>query len=102
MERARDAHQSVPAAVNARVPKGLAVVAYGLHGLLPTGQVRGVQRDTPPEKVDRLLRARLGQELRVLVLRMDADTGHIFVSERLPAGRQLSLPLVLASAVGAE
>ncbi len=81
----------MPAIVQARVPKGLAVLVYGLHGLLPTGQVRGVRRSTPPAEVNALLRARLGQELRVNVLRLDPDTGHIFVSERVPAGRQLPL-----------
>jgi len=77
--------------VQARVPKGLAVVIYGLHGLLPTGQVRGVRRRTPQAEVDRLLRQRLGQELRVNVLRLESDTGHLFVSERVPVGYQLPL-----------
>jgi hypothetical protein len=62
-----------------------------LNGLLPTGQVRGVRRGTPPIQVDALLRARLGQQLRVNVLRLEAETGHIFVSERVPSGQQLSL-----------
>ncbi len=31
---------SVPAVVQARVPKGLAISMYGLNGLLPIGQVR--------------------------------------------------------------
>jgi ribosomal protein S1 len=83
----------VPASVQTRVSKGLAVSIYGLNGLLPTGQVRGIQRDTPAERVDRLLRTHLGQELRVDVLRLDPDAGHIFVSERRPAGHQLPLPL---------
>ena len=39
------------------------------------------------------MRARLGRELRVEVLGVDADTGHVFVSEQVPAGRQLNLPL---------
>src|SRR5947209_852770 len=91
LEVARDERGSVPAMVQTRVPKGLAVVIYGLHGLLPTGQVRGVRRRTPQAEVDRLLRQRLGQELRVNVLRLESDTGHIFVSERVPAGYQLSL-----------
>jgi ribosomal protein S1 len=81
----------VPAIVQARVPKGLAVVIYGLYGLLPTGNVRGVRRNTPPDQVDVLLRARLGQELQVKVLRLDPDTGHVFLSERIPAGYQLPL-----------
>jgi transcription antitermination factor NusA-like protein len=91
LEVARDERRSVPAMVQTRVPKGLAVVIYGLHGLLPTGQVRGVRRRTSQAEVDALLRQRLGQELRVNVLRVEPDTGHIFVSERVPAGYQLRL-----------
>jgi N utilization substance protein A len=91
LEVARQEHRSVLAIVQARVPKGLAVVIYGLHGLLPTGKVRGVRRTTPAAEVDALLRARLGQELHVNVLRLDPDPGHIFVSERVPAGYQLPL-----------
>jgi hypothetical protein len=41
--------------------------------------------------VDVLLRQHLGQEIQVNVLRLYPDTGHIFVSERLPAGYQLRL-----------
>ena len=93
LDAARLEHRSVPASVQARVSKGLAVSIYGLNGLLPIGQVRGIRRETPAQRVDAILRARLGQELRVDVLRMDADAGHIFVSERRPAGRQLPLPL---------
>jgi len=93
LDIARREHQSVPATVQSRVTKGLAMSIYGLHGLLPTGQVRGVRRNTPPEQVDVLLRERLGQELQVNVLRLDSDTGHIFVSERMPGGVQLPLPL---------
>jgi len=84
-------HTSVPAVVQARVPKGLALSIYGLSGLLPIGQVRGVRRSSPAETVDNLLRERLGHELRVDVLRLDADTGQIIVSERVAAGRQLPL-----------
>jgi transcription antitermination factor NusA-like protein len=91
LEVARQEHRSVPATVQARVPKGLAVVVYGLNGLLPTGQVRGVQRGTPRAEVDLLVRARLGQEMWVNVLRLEPEMGHIFVSERIPAGYQLSL-----------
>jgi hypothetical protein len=82
----------VLASVQARVSKGLAVSIYGLNGLLPIGQVRGIRRETPAERVDQVLRARLRQELRVDVLRLDSDTGHIFVSEQRPSGRQLRLP----------
>jgi hypothetical protein len=91
LEVARQEHRSVPAVVEARVPKGLAVVVYGLSGLLPTGQVRGARRSTPPPQVDALLRARLGQELRVNVLRLEAETGHFFVSERVLDGYQSPL-----------
>ena len=91
LEVARDERGSVPAMVQTRVPKGLAVVIYGLHGLLPTGQVRGVRRRTPQAEVDAQLRERLGQELQVNVLRLEPDSGHIFVSERVPAGYQLRL-----------
>jgi transcription antitermination factor NusA-like protein len=93
LEDARLQKRSVPAGVQSLVPKGLAVSMYGLYGLLPTGRVRGVHRKSSPTQVDRALRGRLGQELRVEVLRMDPDTGHIFVSEQVPAGRQLVLPL---------
>jgi transcription antitermination factor NusA-like protein len=98
VESARQQRRSVPAVVQARVPKGLTVSIYGLNGLLPTGQVRGIHRNTPADQVDVVLRRRLGEEIRVDVLRMDPDTGHIFVSERLPAGRQLPLPLPGAGA----
>ena len=91
LEAAHAEHRSVPAIVQARVPKGLALLIYGLNGLLPIGQVRGVRRSTPAETVDGLLRQRLGHELRVDVLRLDADTGQIIVSERVPFGRQLAL-----------
>jgi ribosomal protein S1 len=97
LETARQEHRSVPAEVGSRVTSGLAVSIYGLNGLLPTGQVRGVHRNTPAETVDVLLRKRLGQALQVHVLRLDADTGHVFVSERAPAGRQLPLPLLSAA-----
>ena len=98
LENARQERRSVPAVVQARVPKGLAVSIYWLNGLLPTGQVRGVHRSTLAGQVDVVLRGRLGQEIPVDVLRMDPDTGHIFVSEHLPAGRQLPLPLPGAAA----
>jgi hypothetical protein len=92
LEAAREEGRSLPAEVTRRLPRGLAVIVYGLHGLLPTGQVRGVRRGLPSGRVDALLRQRLGQELQVVILRLDPDAGHIFVSERLPAGRQLPLP----------
>jgi hypothetical protein len=53
-----------------------------------------VKRTTPPELVEGHIRERLGQELQVLVLRLDADGGRVFVSERAPPGRQLRLPLL--------
>jgi transcription antitermination factor NusA-like protein len=84
-------HQSVPAIVEARVAKGLAVTIYGLNGLLPTGRVRGIRRSTTPDDVDAILRSQLGREIQVNVLRLDSDSGQVFVSEREPAGRQLPL-----------
>jgi hypothetical protein len=98
LETARLERRSVPAEVGSRVASGLAVSIYGLNGLLPIGQVRGIHLDTPAETVDVLLQERLGQELQVHVLRLDADTGHMFVSERTPADRQLVLPLFAATA----
>jgi transcription antitermination factor NusA-like protein len=84
-------HQSAQATVQARVARGLSVSIYGLNGLLPIGQVRGVHRHTSPESVDAILRSRLGEDIQVAVLRLDSDTGQVFVSERQPAGRQLLL-----------
>jgi transcription antitermination factor NusA-like protein len=55
LELARQERRSVPVMVVARVSKGLAVQVYGLNGLLPIGQVRGVRRHTPPAQVDMLL-----------------------------------------------
>jgi hypothetical protein len=46
-----------------------------------------------PWELTTLMRERLGQQLYVYVRRVDADTGHFFVSERSPAGRQLPLPI---------
>jgi transcription antitermination factor NusA-like protein len=83
--------QSVPAIVNARVAKGLAVTIYGLHGLLPIGQIVGVRRSTPPREVDTLIQRLLGKELQVIVLKLDPDEGHIFVAERPSQARQLTL-----------
>ena len=91
LEVAQREHGSVPASVETRVTKGLAVSIYGLNGLLPTGQVGGIRRDTPIETVDSILREKLGQESQVL--RLDADTRHMYVSERRPAGWQLAPPL---------
>ncbi len=93
LDAARATGRSVPAEVTARVPKGLALTVYGLHALLPTGRIRGIRRGTPANEVDTVLREHLGKTLQVGVLRLDADAGHIFVSERVPAGRQLSLPI---------
>jgi hypothetical protein len=67
------------------------MVICGLHGLLPTGQLRGVRPKTPLAEAEALLRQHLGQELRVNVLRLESETGRIFVSERAPAGYQLPL-----------
>ena len=91
LKAAHAEHRSVPAMVQARVPKGLALSIYGLNGLLPIGQVTGIRRSTSAETVDAILRQHLGHELRVDVLRIDSDTGQIIVSERLSPGRQLPL-----------
>ena len=89
----RDA-SAVPAEITSRTPKGLPVRVYDLNGLLPFGQIRGVKRDTSA----RLLEAEIGRvrrdDLKVKVLRMDADHGTIFVSERVPHGEQPRLPLL--------
>jgi ribosomal protein S1 len=91
LETAQEQDRSVLADIQARVPKGLAVAIEGLNGLLPTGQVHGVRRSTPQPRVDILLREHLGQEIQVRLLRLDPDSGQIFVSERAAAGRQLPL-----------
>ena len=91
LEAAHAERRSVPATVQSRVPKGLAVVTYGLNALLPTGQVVGVRRQTPADRVDMLLRQMLGHEVQVNVLRLDPDEGRVFVSERLPAATQSRL-----------
>jgi transcription antitermination factor NusA-like protein len=93
LEDALYERRSVPADVVALLPKGLSVTVYGLHALLPTGQVQGVRRNTAPQTVEKILHQRLGHEIQVLVLRLDADAGHVFVSERMSAARQLRLPL---------
>jgi hypothetical protein len=93
LEVANREHRSVPASVDSRVAKGLALSIDGLNALLPTGQVRGVRRETPAEQVDLMMRERLGQELQVHVLRLDPDSGHVFVSERSLGGKQLALPI---------
>jgi ribosomal protein S1 len=72
-------------------PRGWQSQSIDSNGLLPTGQVAGVRRSTPSPTVDDILRERLGQEIQVRLLRMDPDSGRIFVSERVAAGRQLPL-----------
>src|SRR6185369_13978880 len=84
LEVARDQRRSVPATVQSRVAKGLTLTIYGLNALLPTGQVVGVRRSTPADRVDRLLRSMLGSDIQVNVLRLDPDEGRIFVSQRQP------------------
>jgi hypothetical protein len=91
LEVAHEQSISVPASVQSRVSKGLAVEVYGLNALLPVGQVVGVHRTTRADRVDQVLRQLLGQDVQVNVLRLDPDEGRIFVSERLPAARQLPL-----------
>lgn len=91
LEVARDQSISVPATVQTRVSKGLAVEVYGLNALLPVGQVVGVDRGTRADTVDQVLGQLLGRHIQVNVLRLDPDEGHVFVSERVPAARQLQL-----------
>jgi transcription antitermination factor NusA-like protein len=93
LEAAQSDSRSVHAEVPGSAPKGLRVQVYGLNGLLPFGQISGVKRNTPPEVVAAKVQRRLRQELEVTVLRLDPDQGTIIVSERVPAGRQLRLPL---------
>lgn len=93
LDIARKQQRHVLAEVIGRLPKGLSVEVYGLHALLPTGQVQGVRRSTPSAAVNDILHQRLRQQILVQVLRLDADAGSIFVSERVPSGRQLELPL---------
>jgi transcription antitermination factor NusA-like protein len=93
LEAAQSDSRSVRAEVLGSAPKGLRVQVYGLNGLLPFGQISGVKRNTPPQVVAAKVQHRLRQELEVTVLRLDPDQGTIIVSERMPAGRQLRLPL---------
>jgi ribosomal protein S1 len=85
--------QPVRAQVVGRAPKGLRVQVHGLNALLPLGQLRNVKRATPPEVVEAKIQHRLGHDLEVNVLRLDPERGTIVVSERVPAGRQLRLPM---------
>jgi hypothetical protein len=94
LEAAQSDSRSVRAEVLGSAPKGLRVQVYGLNGLLPFGQISGVKRNTPPQVVAAKVQHRLRQELEVVVLRLDPDQGTIIVSERVPAGRQLRLPLI--------
>lgn len=66
--------------------------ARAAPALLPIGQIRGIARNTPPERVEALLEQRLGREIAVRVVRLDEDSGRIIVSERVSAARQLRLP----------
>ena len=92
IEAARVEGRSVPAEVTSRLPKGLSVSIYGLHALLPTGQVRGIRRGTAADDVAAHLRQLIGEHIQVVPLRLDPDAGRIYVSERAPAERQLALP----------
>jgi transcription antitermination factor NusA-like protein len=94
LEGALSESRSLRAEVLGSAPKGLRVQVYGLNGLMPFGQISGVKRNTPPQVVAAKVQHRLRQELEVNVLRLNPDQGTIIVSERVPAGRQLRLPLV--------
>lgn len=91
LDSARDQRRSVPGVVEARAGKGLSVSVYGLNALLPTGRLLGVGRDTPPNQVDFLERQLVGKQIQVVVLRLDADEGKIFVAQRVPQAAQLQL-----------
>jgi transcription antitermination factor NusA-like protein len=93
LELALAEERSVRAQVIGRAPKGLRVQVHGLNALLPFGQLRNVKRATPPDVVEAKIQHRLGQELEVNVLRLDPERGTIIVTERVPAGRQLRLPM---------
>ncbi len=93
LERAQAEMQSLPAEVLGTARKGLRVQVYGLNALLPFGQISGVKRNTPPQVVAAKVQHRLWQQLEVTILRLDPDQGTVIVSERVPAGRQLRLPL---------
>jgi transcription antitermination factor NusA-like protein len=93
LEAVQAESRSVRAEVLGSASRGLRVQVYGLNGLLPFGQMSGVKRNTPPHVVAAKVQHRLRQELEVTVLRLDPDQGTIIVSERVPAGRQLRLPL---------
>jgi ribosomal protein S1 len=93
LERAQAELQSLPAEVLGTAPRGLRVQVYGLNALLHFGQISGVKRNTPPQVVAAKVQHRLRQQLEVTILRLDADQGAVIVSERVPAGRQLRLPL---------
>jgi hypothetical protein len=93
LESALSDARPVRAEVVGKAPRGLRVRVYGLNGLLPFGQMRDVKRNTPPAVVETKIQHRLQQELEVKVLRLDPDQGTIIVSEQVPRGRQLRLPL---------
>ena len=93
LELARRDASAVPAELTGRTPKGLLVRVYDLNGLLPFGQIRGVKRDTSAQLLEAEIGRVRGEDLKVKVLRLDADHGTIFVSERVPHGEQLRLPL---------
>ena len=83
----------MPAEVTGRTPRGLLVRVYGLNSLLPFGQIWGVERDLLARRLEAEIGRVRREELKVKVLRFDADHGTLFVSERVPHGEQLRLPL---------
>jgi hypothetical protein len=71
-------HRSVTGTVVGRSDRGLRVEVLGLFAALALADGSG---------------DRAGQAVDVRITRMDADEGRIFVSDRLAATGQLSLPL---------
>jgi transcription antitermination factor NusA-like protein len=93
LERAQAELRSLRAEVLGTAPKGLRLQVYGLNALLPFGQISGVRRNTPPHVVASKVHHRLREQIEVTILRLDPDQGTVIVSERVPDGRQLRLPL---------
>jgi transcription antitermination factor NusA-like protein len=85
LQAAMQAHRTVIGSVIGRTDRGLRVEVLGL-----IGQLSGAGREQRPD-----------QEIEVRIIRMDADEGRIFVSDRLASTGQLALPLATAAAAAA-
>jgi hypothetical protein len=93
LQVARRDGRAIAAELTGRMPSGLLVRVYDLNALLPFGQIRGIQRDSSVQVLETEIGRLRAQQLKVKVLRLDADHGTIYVSERVPGGEQLRLPL---------